>query len=277
MVTRAVHLEVLHNMSTDEMMMALSRFVDVRGRPKMLISDNGTNFVGASNELKKAWKEVDFEEIRRYGKFHKIEWIFNPPAAPHMGGAWERLVQSVKKCLASILIEKYPRDTTLLTSFKNVENILNSRPITFVSSDVNDPEPLTPNHLLRGGSDVGPEIPAVIDESAEFTRNQWKRSQLFADQFWRRWTNEYLPKLLRREKWQTPCEPIKIGDLVYVVDNNVPRNLWKRGVITQTFPGADGQVRSLEVTTVDANGKKTAFRRPTCKVCPLGLRMEIQK
>ncbi|CAL8137644.1 unnamed protein product [Orchesella dallaii] len=277
MVTRAVHLEVAHSLSTDEMMMVLSRFVDARGRPRLIVSDNGTNFVGAASQMKKEMEKVNFEVILGCSKFYTIEWRFNPPGSPHMGGVWERLVQTVKKCLFSILNEKYPRDSTLLTVLKAVENIVNSRPLTYVSDDPTDPHPLTANDLLRGGTDSGPAILAEVEGNDEYLRFQWRRAQLFADRFWTRWTSEYLPKLIKREKWHQPAEPLQVGDLVFMVDDNLPRNVWLRGYISATFPGKDGQVRVVEVTTSDKNGKKAKYRRSAVKVCPLGLRMEIKE
>lgn len=183
-------------------------------------------------------------------------------------------MQSVKKCLYSLLHEKHPKDTTLLTTFKAVENILNSRPITYLSPDPLDPEALTPNHLLRGGCHAGPAIPSNSSSEDEFLRNTWKRAQLFADQFWQRWTKEYLPKLKRREKWHSSEENLEVGDLVFMVHDNLPRSTWLRGYISQVFPGDDGIVRVVEVTTSDVNGKKSTKKRPVVKVCPLGLKMQ---
>lgn len=128
MVTRAVHLEVAHGMSTDDMLMVLSRFIDTRGRPKTIISDNGTNLTGANNEMKRAFRDIDFDRIRSLQPYQLIEWKFIPPGTPHMGGCWERLIQCVKKAMNSILKERYPSDQILLTVLKSAENIVNSRP-----------------------------------------------------------------------------------------------------------------------------------------------------
>ncbi len=170
------------------------------------------------------------------------------------------------------------RALNLLTILKSNENIDNSRPLTFVSSDPHDPMPITPNDILRDGCDSGPSIPALIDYSENHLRQQWKRSQVLADQFWKRWTSDYLPKVIRRVKWQQPSEPMKVGDLVFLVDENLPRNCWMRGVVSQIFPGKDGEVRQVEVTTRwnSAGKKENKFRRPVVKLCPLGLKMEIK-
>ncbi|UYV84637.1 hypothetical protein LAZ67_X002931 [Cordylochernes scorpioides] len=98
LVTRAIHQEVVHALSTDEFMIGFSRFIDTRGRPDTIYSDNGTNFVEASEELKLAASERDFEVMDASGRFGPVKWKFNPPAARHIRGAWERLIKSVKKC-----------------------------------------------------------------------------------------------------------------------------------------------------------------------------------
>ncbi|UYV68062.1 hypothetical protein LAZ67_5002944 [Cordylochernes scorpioides] len=118
LVTRAIHLEVVHALSTDYFIMGLSRFIDTHGRPDTIYSDNGTNFVG--------------EMMAASGRFGPAKWKFNPPAAPHFGGAWERLIKSVKKCLHATFNEVNPKDTTLLTALKSAENIINSRPLTML-------------------------------------------------------------------------------------------------------------------------------------------------
>ncbi|UYV84662.1 hypothetical protein LAZ67_X003010 [Cordylochernes scorpioides] len=124
---------------------SLSQFIDTRERPDTIYNDNGTNFVGASKELKLAAIEIDFEVMAASGKFGPVKWKFNPPAAPHFGGDWERLIKSVKKCLRATLNEVNPKDTTLLTALMSAENIINSRPLTYVSRDPTEEGSLTPN------------------------------------------------------------------------------------------------------------------------------------
>ncbi|UYV84574.1 hypothetical protein LAZ67_X002666 [Cordylochernes scorpioides] len=223
--------EVVHALSTDEFMMGLSRFIDTRGRPDTIYSDNGTNFMGASKELKLVASEIDFEVMASSGRFGPVKWKFNPPAAPHFGGAWERLIKSVKKCLRATLNEVNPKDTTLLTALKSAENIINSRPLTYVSSDPTEEDSLTPNHYLRGANDAGPSISKLIEANNRDLREQWKRAQQLNNEFWIKWTRDYNPKLMTRSKWHHQTEPIRTGDLVFLVDELHPRNMWKRGFV----------------------------------------------
>jgi len=95
-------------------------------------------------------------------------------------------------------------------------------------------------------------------------RKNWKKSQHLADQFWRRWVHEYLPTLVRRDKWHQKINPVKVGDVVIIVDPNFPRSVWSRGIIVATFPGKDGQVRVADVKT-----NLGTFRRPVSKIAVL--------
>ena len=115
-----------------------------------MYSDQGTNFKGATTELKHAIKSMDEQKVLQFATKHQIVWKFNPPSAPHMGGAWERLVRSTKEILHSLMSDKVLTDAQLYTVFTDIERILNSRPLTHISDHIDDLEPLTPNHILLG-------------------------------------------------------------------------------------------------------------------------------
>ena len=146
--SRAIHLEVLTSLSTDSFICALRRFAARRGNVKSVRCDNGTNFVGASRELRTAIKEWNKTHVEKWCQQRNIEWKFNTPLASHQGGIWEREIRTVKKVLASVLNEQPIKltDEALSTLICEVENILNNRPLTAISDDPNDLEPLTPNH-----------------------------------------------------------------------------------------------------------------------------------
>ena len=262
MSTRAVHLELAGSLSTDSFIMALTRFTARRGHPKEIYSDNGTNFKGAANELREALKELDQKKIETETTMNGTKWHFIPPLAPHMGGSWERLVKAVKVALSATLKEKYPREETLRTLLVESERTVNSRPLTHVSTDPDDPSALTPNHFLIGSSGSS-QAYGVFEEDFDL-RKQWRIAQRMADVFWKRWVVEYLPTLTRRTKWNKRSEPVKVGDVVVIVDEALPRNNWPKGIIESTFPGKDGQVRVVEVRTVSG-----LYRRPVAKICVL--------
>lgn len=262
MAIRAIHLEIVHSLSADSTIMAVQRMMARRGKIKCLYSDNGTNFRGASEELKTFWKNIDHDEMTKKFSEKMIEWHFIAPASPNMGGCWERLIGSVKKILQNILKEECPKDEVLLTVFAEAENIVNNRPITHVSLDPSDEDCLTPNHLLLGLK--RDPLPIKFEETS--TRKLWKKAQRLSDNFWSRWVKEYLPTLTNRGKWTKNSVPVQIGDMVVVVESNFPRNKWPLGKVIAVFPGKDGIVRVIDVQT--AHG---VYRRPVTKVCRLDI------
>ena len=214
-------------------------------------SDNGSNFRGASTELKEFIKGLDQTAISNFATSLHIKWQFNPPKAPHMGGIWERMVRSVKEVMSGLLKEHTLTDPQLYTVLTEVENIVNSRPLTHVSEDVEDLEALTPNHLLLGKHlNWG----AIIDTNATdvFSRKKWKQVQGVRAVFWQRWTKEYLPTLNRRQKWRRQVRNFAVGELVLVRDEeHTKRGKWPLGRITKVMPGRDNNIRVVEVKTKD--------------------------
>ena len=220
LVTRAVHLQIAHSLETDSFIMALRRMMARRGKPRNIYSNNRTNFVGAELELKECLDGMDQAKISDTLSRDRIQWFFNPPSAPHFGGVWERLVKSAKKVLKITLNGQLVNDETLLTLMAEIESLLNSRPLTHVSIDPQDPEAITPNHFLIGknSSNVPPD---VFDERDLNSRKRWRQAQTL---FWRRWLREYMPTLTERRKWRTRSQTdAQIGDLVLVVEDNLPR------------------------------------------------------
>lgn len=258
--TRAIHIEIAASLTTDSAIMALQRMICRRGPPEKILSDNGTNFHGAELELKRALEELDQNKIIQFCTSRNIEWEFNPPLASHFGGAWERMVKSVKTTLKCILNEQAPKEETLNTLLLEAEYTVNSRPLTFISDDPKDEECLTPNHFLIGPNHA--KLPyGEFDDDDLILRKAWRTAQRLADNFWQRWTREYLNTLIKRPKWFKDMENIQTGDIVVLVDENAPRNIWLKGIVTNTFPGDDGVVRVVDIKTSTG-----VFRRPVTKI-----------
>lgn len=262
LVSRAIHLELLAALDGDSFINAVTRFAARRGPPRRVRSDNGTNITGANRELREAVQAWNCEKGVQNALLQKqIEWEFNPPTASHMGGVWERQIRTVKKVLQAVIGEQVLDEERLHTIFCAVEDIVNGRPITPVSTDVNDLEALTPHHLLRSGPDtlsVGGEY-----SIGETYRRRWKHAQFIADQFWKRWTNEYLPTLRQRQRRLTTPN-LQAGDIVIVSGQPLPRQQWRLGRILETVPGDDGVVRSARVKTKDS-----VMLRPVTRLCLL--------
>ena len=188
--------------------------------------------------------------------------MFNPPAASHMGGVWERQIRTLRRTLAGLTSEQVLTHEALETLLVMAEGIVNNRPLTAVSSDPKDLEPLTPNHLLihrRSAAPIG-----LFNEKDMHSRRKWRQVQYLADVFWRRWTKEYLPLLHQRTKWQEPQRNVQPGDLVLILERQLPRNEWPTGRIVDIQPGADGLVRAARVRTAEGE-----LLRPIVKLCVL--------
>ena len=262
--TRALHLELVGSLDTDSFLMGLRRFFGRRGKPSVIYSDNGTNIVAGEKELRSLIKEWNQSQILDELSQNQIDWHFNPPTASHMGGIWERLVASVKRSLRVVLGHQVVSEEELSTVLVEVESVLNSRPITYCSGDVRDPEPLTPRHFLLGYPEaVLP--PGSFDDETLLSKKRWRHTQVLADHFWQRWRREYLPTLIRREKWAQAPDNLREGDIIMMVDDQAPRSYWPLATITRVIPGEDGYVRSVELKT----GSGMTYVRPANKVCLL--------
>ena len=263
LVTRAVHLEVTHSMDTNSFIMAFQRFENRRGRPAVVYSDNGTQIVAGDKEIRSCLKNLNEEKIVGTLAKNNIEWKFSPPAAPHFGGVWESLVKSAKVALNSILDRRSLSDEMFSTIMVEVESLLNGRPLTHVSVDPSDPEPLTPNHFLLGRAN--PNIPIdKFDPTEISSRSSWRSVQVLINHFWQHWLKKYMPSLIERKKWLVQRRNIAVDDIVLIINPNTPRGHWPVGRVIQVMPGSDGVVRNVIIKT--GTGE---YVRPVAKLCLL--------
>ena len=163
--------------------MGFQRFQDRRGRPAVIYSDNGTQLVSGENELREGLSKLNQEKITGYFSNRGIEWKFSPPAAPHSGGVWESLIKSAKIALKSVINLRSLSDEMLNSIMTEVESLLNGRPLTNISVDASDPEPLTPNHFLLGRA--SPNIPSdVLEDHEKTSLRKWKAARVIVYHFW---------------------------------------------------------------------------------------------
>lgn len=194
---RAVYLVLVSDLSTDSFILCLRNFINRRGVPLVIRSDNGRNFVGIRKELKNEVNFLDHNEITRSLTPLGIKWIFNTPLDPSAGGAWERLVQSIKKSISVLMQHSCPKIDVFESLIIEAENIINSRPLTHVPLTPQEPEPLTPNHFLLGSTN-STQTPAKYEVLSNRLRKQWRILQNLKNGFWNRWIHEYLSDLTSR-------------------------------------------------------------------------------
>ena len=259
---RAVHIEIANDLSTESFINAVLRFVARRGPPSVIYSDNGTNFRGAELDILKAMKIWNQEQIRYNLQEKEIEWKFNPPAASHYGGVWERLIRSIRRILHAMIGEQLVNEETLTTFIIEVEKIMNDRPITPVPSEAEDLKALTPNDILlmRRNPCVSPEDERNLDRY----QARWKQVHHLANQFYNRWIKEYLSQLQESQKWLKSRPNFRVGDLVPVTSKDTIRGKWPKGLIQEVYPDEDGVVRRVSVRTAAGT-----YQRDIRKLCML--------
>ncbi|XP_065099626.1 uncharacterized protein [Paramisgurnus dabryanus] len=262
MTIRAVHIDILTSMDSDSFLMALRRFISQRGKPHELLCDQGTNFKGGERELSESFDALQ-SQLKSHLASQQIKFLYNPPGAPHFGGCWEREIRSIKSALRVTIGAQTVTEEVLRTVLMEVEGILNSKPLGYTSSDIADIDPITPNCFLIGRRDTS--LPQVVyQESEMLSRRRWRHSQLLADHFWKHFLKYYLPSLQVRQKWKSDKKMLEIGDVVMIVDSQLPRALWPVGKITQVFPSSDGRVRAANVAVKDRT-----YMRPVARLIQL--------
>ncbi|XP_075157775.1 uncharacterized protein LOC142231042 [Haematobia irritans] len=196
--TKAIHMEVVTDLTTDAFIGALKRLISRRGRCQTIYSDNGTNFVGARNQLKELETSIfgkeSQETIGRACSKEMIEFKFIPPRAPHFGGLWEAAVKSAKHLLLRSVSTASLTYEELETVVIEIEAILNSRPLTPISSNPNDLTALTPGHFLIG-EPLTAQIDARTNQPPTPLSKRWKLVSEIRHSFWNRWSSEYLSQL----------------------------------------------------------------------------------
>jgi hypothetical protein len=252
MSTRAVHLEICHDMTTAGLINALQRFFSRRGYSRHLYSDNGSQLVYAAAQVKRLYAHLDHERIQKFllEMPEPIQWHFSAPLAPWQGGAFERMVGSVKVAIAATVASAQVDYEKFRTLVCKAESIVNARPLYAASEDVRDGNPITPAHLILGRSlTTLPEDLAMVDLKAPVLF-QWHRRIAMEKKFWDTWQQHYLTGLQTMSKWLTPGKEPKVGDIVLFKPDNAPKNRfqWPLAKIKRVFPSPkDGRIRNVEI------------------------------
>lgn len=268
LAVKAVHLELATDLSSQAFLKAFQRFISRRGKPRNVYSDNGSNFIGANNKLRELGQFLKSSKdvlLRQLGTELDIEWHFIAAYSPHQGGIWEAGIKSAKHLLLKV-IETSPTTLTFednCTVISQIECLLNSRPLTQMSTDPNDVSALTPSHFLIGRVSNSLPYPELVETQTN-RLDTYEKIEKLKQVFWNRWSREYLCELQQRQKWRKQLRNLSIGQLVLIQDNNAPPFKWLLGRISAVYPGADGVVRVASVQT-----KNGEFRRAVVKLAPL--------
>ncbi|XP_028168577.1 uncharacterized protein LOC114358739 isoform X3 [Ostrinia furnacalis] len=260
--TRAVHLEPVTDLTKEGFIAALNRFVSRRGKPQSILSDNGTNFVGAHNELQKFLTDSSSDvacEMSREG----ISFSFSPPYSPHFNAMAEAAVRSTKHHLRRLLSLTNFTYEELATCLCQIEAVLNSRPLTPLSTDPSDFSALTPSHFLIGRPLTSVPCPQIPEKNISCF-DRFKRIEYIRQHFWQRFSHEYISLLQQKTKWSTSSGQLTEGMLVLLRDKALPPLVWALGRVVRTYPGPDGVTRVAELKTRRGN-----VTRGFNNICPL--------
>lgn len=265
LVTKAIHLEIVSDLSSNGFIAAYRRFISRRGKCSDLYSDCGTNFVGANRILVSMQKKAISEnhELAEKMAADGTTWHFIPPSSPHFGGLWEAGVKSTKTHLKKAAGHKLLTFEEMATLLTQIEACLNSRPLCPVSNSIDDFSILTPGHFLIGEALISVPESSLLELNPN-RLTHWQQIQQQLQQFWHCWSSEYLTRLQQRPKWLQRKINLQEGQLVIIKDDRMPPASWSMGRVIHLHPGNDGLVRVVTVRRNGVNGKL-----PITKLCLL--------
>ena len=258
-ITRAVHLELVPDLSTDAFLRSFRRFISRRGICSIIYSDNAKTYKAAEKGVQQCYEMLNSPQFQEYLSVKSIKWKYICPLSPWWGGYWERLMKTIKLPLKKVLGKSFLNSDELYTVLTEIEAMVNSRPICSVSDDPDDMSYLTPANFLIGRSTVNLPVAPLTHTEVHPTATRKQLNKMLTSQekmlknVWKFWREEYLRSL-------GVCPAIKssstlqAGQLVMVASNKQPRCTWKVGRVVELIEGRDGRVRSA-IVTVDGKPK----------------------
>ena len=258
----SVHLEVVHSLDTQSFLMAFHRFVSSNCRPSYVYLDDMRTFLKGEESIDRWIKSDNTLEIDLSSSYPNIQFTFIPPSSPNFGGAWESMIKLAKRGLYDVIRPGIINDEQLMTAFKLVEGLINSRPLTKVSTDPNDERVLTPAHFIvrEAYSDLAP-LP-----------NDWSFKERYAflqdllNKYWKRFMAEVVPLKNSYQKQLKESNPYKIGDLV-VLTEDLDRNRGKRWPVARIISMETSHDDLNRTATLWFNGK--SYKRSFKSFAPL--------
>ncbi|XP_068726126.1 uncharacterized protein [Montipora capricornis] len=277
-VTRAVHLELVYNMTVERFLLALRRLIARRGMCSVIWSDNARTFEAANKELQQCWRILESDQTQVTLSERKIQWKFIVERAPWWGGFYERLVKSVKTPLKKIFAKAMLDAEQLTTILVEIEAQLNSRPLTYLGADPDDYSVITPAQILIGRNlQASPTKDTCVSEhTSRALTKRFQYHQRLVNGFWRRWHADYLKSLTPLKKWYQVGREICKGDLVLVSEDHVARGQWSRARVEAVHPGRDGLVRSVTLRTTSGSlTRRPVQRLHLLEACDADLAVEL--
>ena len=269
LLSRAVHVDVATDYSTDSFLLVVRRFISMRGCPMKMWSDQGSQLRAANKEIKQIASGHDRKSMTQFGATHSFDWSFSTPEAPWQNGCAEILVKAVKKAIELSMGNQILTYSETQTVFFESANLVNERPIGRHPTSVEDGCYLSPNDLLLGRSTNKVPEGSFSTKTCPYTR--FRLVQQIVSAFWKRWTNDFFPSLIVQQKWHVASRPVKVGDIVILADKDLKRGKWKLAKVTAANTSLrDGFVRNVEVQYKNPDSNSfTTVQRPVQKLVVL--------
>lgn len=273
--TKAVHLELVCDLSSNAFIATFRRFIARRGFPTEMQSDNGTNFQGTKSRLTEMHhifkNKRDQEAIINECSSKGIIWRFIPPRAPNFGGLWEAAVKTAKTSLLKSIGCRHLSYEDMVTVLYQIEANMNTRPLTPLSDDPNELDVLTPGHFLAGCPLLS--LPDPDYKSIPANRlDHYQQLQQIIQNHWQRWRKEYLTELNQQWKLSGSSRSLQVGQMVLLREDGKPSVAWPLARIEAVHPGEDGIVRVATIKTRSGN-----YKRAVSKLCPLPIDHDLQQ
>ncbi|GBO43773.1 hypothetical protein AVEN_79693-1 [Araneus ventricosus] len=263
---KAIHLELVSDLSSEALIAALKRFMAGRGKCRKILSDNATNFVGTKNEINRLLKLMEQQDalFQNFLSEEEITCSHIPPPEHLIMVVFGKLVLNhLKFYFKRVVSNTCLTYEEFLTILIQTERLLNSRPLKPLSSEVEDLEILTPGHFLIGRPITA--IPEPLMMGLNYNRlNRWQLLTKKVQTIWKHWSKNYLNNLQQRLKWMFKKDNIKIGDMVLIKEDNVPVSNWPLGHVVKLYPGKDNIIRVVDIKT-----KTGIFKRSVSRLCVL--------
>ncbi|XP_033975580.1 uncharacterized protein LOC117473794 isoform X2 [Trematomus bernacchii] len=253
MASRAIHTELVNSQSTESFLFAYQRFTALRGHPKKIWSDPGTNFVGAKPVLEEQYRflaNLDKATLEERAAKNGTEWTWkiHPADSPHRNGAAEAAVRIIKRALQSLGGESGSSWSEFQTTLYMAANLTNGRPIDARTQSREDSvQFITPNCLLLGRASQSGDVRTF--DFSDYPYKRLKEMQAQVNKFWRHWSQLAGPNLFVRNKWHTAKRNVAVGDIVWIADQNALRGQFRIARVVSVNSDSKGIVRDVNVRT----------------------------
>ena len=247
--TRAIYVDIVQNYGTDAFLIVHRRFQAMRGCCKIIYSDPGKNFVGASNELKRFTESLSKAELINQGAEIGTEWRFHPPDAPHANGAIEIMVKMVKKAVSLSIGNSILSFSELQTVMFEAAELVNERPLAISHTRGNDdmsPNYICPNQILLGRASG--RIPPLSCSNVTNLTKRLKYIEEVTDKFWKAWNQLIFPSVVIRPKWHVEVRNLKVGDVVLISNANAVKGDYQLARVSEVYPDDKNRVRQVQVS-----------------------------